>query len=92
VIEASILGAFKMLLMVAGGFVLLRFIGQLMQAKRNMEAERAMNFNTRKVQEEREEKRNKFGKTNVIAKTPRTKSPSFSSNAAEDVDFEEIKD
>jgi hypothetical protein len=92
VIEASILGAFKMLLMVAGGFVLLRFIGQLMQAKRNMEAERAMNFNTRKVQEEREEKRNKFGKTNVIAKNSKVKPSSFSSSAAEDIDFEEIKD
>lgn len=90
--EASILGAFKMLLMVAGGFVLLRFIGQLMQAKRNMDAERSMHFNARKVQEEREEKRNKFGKTNVIVKIPKAKSPGFSSNVAEDVDFEEIKD
>ena len=53
--------------MIAGGFVLLRFIGQLMHAKRNMEAERAMHSNARKIQNEREETRKKFGKTNILA-------------------------
>ena len=91
-VEASVLGALKMLLMIAGGFVLLRFIGQLMHAKRNMDAERAMNFNARKIQEEREEKIKKFGKTNVITKPSNVKSDGFGSNNAEDVDFEEIKD
>jgi hypothetical protein len=92
VIEAGISGAFKMLLMIAGGFVLLRFIGQLMQAKRNMEAEREMNFKARKIQEEREEKRKKFGKTNVIAHPSNEKSPNYASKNAEDVEFEEIKE
>ena len=90
--EASVLGAFKMLLMIAGGFVLLRFIGQLMLAKRNMEEERVMNFNARKIQEERAEKRKQFGKTSVVTKSSNTKSSDFTSKNAEDVDFEEIKE
>lgn len=81
-----------MLLMIAGGFVLLRFIGQLMHAKRNMEAERAMHSNARKIQNEREETRKKFGKTNVIANKSNAKSENFRSSNAEDVEFEEIKE
>ena len=82
IVEASITGLLRTLLIIAGVFVLLRFLGQFMNAKRNMEEERAMNERERKLRDEKKRKQAELGKTKVIRRSDRTQ--------AEDVDFEEI--
>lgn len=91
VVTASLTGVFKMLLIIAGSIVLLRFLGQFMIAKRNMEEERALNEKSRKTQKEREEKLKKFGKTTIIGKNTSSKAPHSRISDVEDVDFEELK-
>lgn len=81
-VEASITGVVRTILIIIGVLVVLRFIGQLMQAKKNMEEERALNERERKLRSEKERKRKNFGKTNLLRKD--------ASVDAEDVDFKEI--
>ncbi|MBL4861893.1 MAG: hypothetical protein JKY09_02595 [Crocinitomicaceae bacterium] len=85
VVGASVTGLFKMLLIIVGVLVLLRFVGQLMNAKRNIEEERESNARQRKFKEEKERKSRNLGKTKVLKKNNRDQ------NQAEDVDFEEIE-
>lgn len=72
--------------MLIGAFVLLRFLGQLMQAKRNMEEERRLLKKQREAERERSWKLKHFGKTHIVDKTK-----SKRTSSTEDVDFEEIK-
>lgn len=83
--EASITGLLRTLLILVGALVLLRFLGQLMNAKRNMEEERELNSKQRKFDQEREVKKRTMGQTRVLSK-----SPGNQRNDIEDVDFEEI--
>ena len=90
IVEASITGIFRTVLILLGAFVLLRFIGQLMIAKRNMEEERNLNKHRNTVEKERSEKLKNFGRIN-ITKSKKTSSTSRSnSNDVEDVDYEEL--
>jgi hypothetical protein len=82
-VEASITGVVRTILIIIGVLVVLRFIGQLMQAKKNMEEERALNERDRKLRNEKERKRNNLGKTNLLSREDRVD--------AEDVDFKEVK-
>lgn len=89
IIEASIVGIFKTVLLILGAFVLLRFLGQLMIAKRNMEEERMLNKKHRDVEAERNQKLKNFGKTSVLnanKKSPTKKEGDF----IQDVDYEEM--
>jgi hypothetical protein len=88
VVTASITGLFKTILIILGAFVLLRFIGQLMMAKRNMEEERRLNRSKRDFEQERERKLRNFGKTTILKADPKR---SARYPEAEDTDFEEIK-
>lgn len=90
VVEASITGIFRTILIVVGAIVLLRFIGQLMIAKRNMEEERHQSQRQRTAEKERSDKLKNFGKTNIISKSAKGKAPSSKQSNVEDVDFEEI--
>ena len=81
----SITGLFRTLLIIVGAFILLRFLGQLLNAKRNMEAERKMAEQDRLFEKEKREKAKKIGKTEVL------KSSSPKGNI-QDVDFEEVTD
>lgn len=90
VAEASITGIFRTILIVVGAIVLLRFIGQLMIAKRNMEEERNHSSRQRSAEKERNDKLKNFGKTNVINRSGDKTSPSSKQSNVEDVDFEEI--
>lgn len=78
----SITGLFRTLLIIIGVIVLLRFLGQLMNAKRNMEVERKLNAEQRKQNEEMRKTVKNYGKTNVISDSK--------SNDIEDVDYEEV--
>ena len=81
IIESSVTGLFRMLLIIVGAFVLLRFIGQLMNAKRNMDEERSIYERERKLRKEKEKKEKNLGKTNILNR---------GDNDAEDVDYEEL--
>lgn len=82
-VEASVTGLVRTLLIIIGMFVLLRFLGQLMNAKRNMEEERKLNAQQRKFNQEKETKRKNLGKTSVLKKGQ-------ASDNIEDVDYEEM--
>lgn len=82
-VEASITGVVRTILIIIGVLVVLRFIGQLMQAKKNMEEERALNERDRKLRTEKERKRKNLGKTSLLRRGDRVD--------AEDVDFKEVK-
>lgn len=92
VVEASITGIFRTVLIVIGAIVLLRFLGQLMIAKRNMEAERKLNEEQRKANQERNDKMKSFGKTTILGKINSKNKSVKSSSDIQDVDFEEVKD
>ncbi len=87
VVEASVTGIFRTVLIILGALVLLRFLGRLMIAKRNMEEERKMNERSRKIENDRKEKLKNFGKVNVIRPTQ----SKTTKNNVEDADFEEIQ-
>jgi hypothetical protein len=87
--EASIVGIFKTVLLILGAFVLLRFLGQLMIAKRNMEEERQLNKKQRDVESERNQKLKNFGKTSILnakKKSTTKKEGDF----IQDVDYEDL--
>jgi hypothetical protein len=88
VVAASITGVVKTLLIILGGAVLLRFLGQLMIAKRNMEEERNIHKRQRELEKERTEKMKKFGKTSIIGGGKAKKEKII--DGIEDVDFEEV--
>lgn len=91
VVTASLTGFLRTILIVVGAFTLVRFLGQLMVAKRNLETERKLNERERKLAKERQDKLTNFGKTTILGrgKSRSTKSSAVSGNA-EDVDFEEV--
>ncbi|MGV3630842.1 MAG: hypothetical protein ACO1O6_06540 [Bacteroidota bacterium] len=78
----SVSGLFKTVLYIVGAIVLLRFIGQLMIAKRNINEQNAM-----KEQQSRFDKERRFVEQNK-GKVSISKSRNSS---AVDVDYEEVK-
>jgi hypothetical protein len=89
VAEASIPGFFRTILIIIGVIVLLRFLGQLMMAKRNMEEERRLNAQQRKSEKDRAEKLRDFGKTGILTNKGSSSGKSGRSDI-QDVDYEEL--
>jgi hypothetical protein len=87
VVEASITGLFRTVLIIIGVFVLLRFLGQLLIAKRNMEEERRINEQRRKTEKEKSDKLKEMGKIKILS-DQKTKTRT---GDTEDVDYEELK-
>jgi hypothetical protein len=88
--EASITGLFRTLLIIVGVIALLRFLGRLMIAKRNMDAERVMSAEQRSAEKTKRESQHKFGKTSIIKDVSKSKTPTNYGDV-EDVDFEEME-
>lgn len=88
IVEASVSGVFKTFLMILGAFVLLRFFGQLMVAKRNLAEQNQLKAEQNKFEKELKRKRETFGKTSIISK--KYSKSSNANSSIEDVDFEEI--
>ncbi len=82
VAEASFTGFFKTVLIIIGAFVLLRFLGQLAIAKRNMEAEKEAVQREKDLLRERNRKMKDFGKVRIQKSNPK--------GDVQDVDYEEI--
>ena len=82
--EASITGAFRTILTIIGVIVLVRFIGQLMIAKRNIAEEKELNRQKKVHDAEAKRKKKHLGKTQILGKKQ------SSNDGIEDVEFEEI--
>ena len=82
--EASIIGLFKMIFIIIGALIVLRFVGQLMNAKRNIHDEQKMNDSQKRFNSEKKRKKEHLGKTQVLGKDQNN------GNDIEDVEFEEI--
>jgi hypothetical protein len=90
IVEASVSGIFKTVLMILGAFVLLRFFGQFMIAKRNLEEDRRLKADQDKFDKELKHKKENFGRTSIISSKSKLSKTSKSNSYIEDVDFEEI--
>jgi hypothetical protein len=84
IVEASVSGLFKTILILIGSLVLLRFLGRVMIAKRNLDQERADLAREKAFVKERNEKLKNFGKVSVSKSNPK--------GDVQDVDYEEIND
>ncbi len=82
IVESSFPSLMRTILFVIGGIVLLRFIGQLMNAKRNLAEEDALMKKKRAEEKEREEKQKNFGKTTLQSKGTKTE--------ADDINYQEL--
>ncbi|MCE3295928.1 MAG: hypothetical protein K0R65_1642 [Crocinitomicaceae bacterium] len=78
----SVTGLFKTILYIIGALVLLRFIGQIMIAKRNINEQNAMKEQQSRMDKERRFVEQNKGKISIS----RNKS-----HSAVDVDYEEVK-
>ena len=83
VVEASVAGVFRTLLILIGLFMVLRFFGRLASAKRNQDELDALNEEKRKFNAEKERVSNNLGKTKISNEPPKNRD-------IEDVDFEEV--
>lgn len=77
----SIQGVFRTILIIIAVIVILRFIGRIMIAKRNLEEERAHEKSQRAHQKAKKDSELNKGKVHISKGAP---------GYAEDVDFEEI--
>lgn len=84
----SVTGVIKMILMLLGAFVALRFIGQLMQAKRNIAEENQFKAQQNQINREKAYVDKFKGKTSIIPKNY----TNSSNLKAEDVSFQEVKE
>ena len=88
-VNASLVGIVKTVLIIIGLTVVLRFIGQLMIAKRNLDEEREMNKRSDKLAKERQYKLRNFGKVSIQKISNISKEKRTNSNT-EDVPYEEV--
>jgi len=90
IVEASVTGIFRTILIIVGTLALLRFLGRIMIAKRNLEEERSILKAQRKQEKELEKVKKRFSKTDIINDNSNSSHPKINPNKVEDVDFEEI--
>ena len=82
--EASLTGVIRMVFIIIGVLVVLRFVGQLMLAKRNIAEEKELERQKKANDAEAKRKRKQLGKTRILEKNK------ASNDRIEDVEFEEI--
>jgi hypothetical protein len=82
--EAGVVNLFKTILLLVGGFVLLRFIGQLMRAKSDLANEKKLVSEEKELLKERNQKLKNFGKVSITKNNPK--------GTIQDIDFEEVKE
>jgi hypothetical protein len=84
VAEASLTGVFKMVFIIIGVLVVIRFVGQLMLAKRNISEEKELDRRKKENEAEARRKKKQLGKTQILSKKQSSR------DSVEDVEFEEI--
>ena len=90
IVEASVTGIFRTILIIVGTLALLRFLGRIMIAKRNLEEERSIFKAQRKQEKELEKIKKRFGKTDIVNDNSNSNHIKINPDKVEDVDFEEI--
>lgn len=65
-LQASIPGLIKTILIIIGAIVAIRFLGQMMNAKRNIEEEKELLRKSEKLKKEEAQARKDFGKVEII--------------------------
>jgi hypothetical protein len=90
IVEASVTGIFRTILIIVGTLALLRFLGRIMIAKRNLEEERSILKAQRKQEKELEKIKKRFGKTDIVNDNSNSNHLKINPDKVEDVDFEEI--
>ena len=85
-VEASFTGLIRTVFIIIGVFIVIRFLGQLMNAKRNMAEQESMKAREENLRKAREQTARNLGKTTIIKEGKRN------SGDVEDVDFEEVSD
>ena len=78
----SLTGTVRMILIIIAVFVIIRFIGKLMIAKRNVDEERRYNQNNEQFRRAKEQSEREKGKVKVVDRY----------RDAEDADYEEVED
>ncbi len=86
IVEASFTGLFKTGLMIIGVLVLLRFIGQIMEGKRNQAEEKRSKAEQDKYEKDKKKSKLNVGKTSIL----NNNSKKSTSSTIEDVDYEEM--
>jgi uncharacterized membrane protein len=84
-VQASITGLVRMILIIIGVIVVLRFLGQLMTARRRMAEQKAHEKHKREFEQTRKHVEKNKGRVNIIGKKQPT-------GNAEYVDYEEVKE
>ena len=81
-VEASLVGVFKTILIILGGFVILKFIGRILILKRNIHSEK--NFLNARIKQKKENDfvNKNMGKINII-------DPSINKRS-EDIEYEDL--
>jgi uncharacterized protein YxeA len=79
----SVPGTLRMILIIIGVFVIVRFIGRLLTSKRNIDADKRYHQNNDAYKRAKEQSDREKGKVHVVED---------GYSEAEDVDFEEIKE
>jgi hypothetical protein len=87
-VEASVSGLFRMILLIIGVFVVVRFIGQVIVAKNNVARDREMRNREEALAKEKLKAKQNAGKTKII----RDKKSLKSDEQIIDVDFTDVKD
>ena len=87
-VEASVSGLFRMLLIIIGVVVLLRFIGQVILAKNNLAREKDMRKREENLASEKLKAKQNTGRTKIL----RDKQTSVSDEPIIDVDFIDVKE
>lgn len=78
----SVTGTVRMILIIIAVFVIIRFVGKLLIAKRNIDEEREFNQNNDQFKKAKEHSDREKGKVKVVDRY----------HDAEDADFEEVDD
>ena len=84
--EAGVVNLFRTLLILVGVMVLIRFIGRLMMAKRDLAEEQSLKAEDARKAAEREVVKKNYGRTRILGKTDKSKGNSN----VEDVDYTEL--
>ncbi|PWL24696.1 MAG: hypothetical protein DCO96_12905 [Fluviicola sp. XM-24bin1] len=82
--EASLTGVIRMVFIIIGVLIVLRFVGQLMLAKRNIEEEKELDRQKKAQDAEAKRKKKNLGRTQILGKRK------SSNDGIEDVEFEEV--
>ncbi|MFA7272958.1 MAG: hypothetical protein WC044_03770 [Crocinitomicaceae bacterium] len=86
-VEASITGLFRTLIILVGVYTLLRFIGRILVAKRNLAQEMDMKKQEEAIKKEKKRAQEVYGKTKIVFSS----GANNTTESTEDIDFTELK-